>query len=55
MTRRDAICYSLSAGLTALRYPASVATKIGKAQCQIGDCDWSIEPADDAQAFAMAK
>lgn len=55
MTRRDAVRYSFSAGLTALWYPASSATKIGAARFQIGACDWSIGLAGDIRAFAVAK
>ncbi|WP_461064301.1 sugar phosphate isomerase/epimerase family protein [Spirosoma horti] len=55
MTRRDAIRYSVGAGLTALSYPVFSETKLTKARFQIGACDWSIGPAGDILAFAVAK
>lgn len=55
MTRRDAIRYSVGAALTALSYRAFSETKIDKARFQIGACDWSIGPAGDIKAFAVAK
>ena len=55
INRRDAIRYSLGAGLTALAYPALSARAGVAARFKIGACDWSIGPAGDPKAFAVAK
>jgi L-ribulose-5-phosphate 3-epimerase len=55
MNRRNALCYSLGAGLAALTYPVFSQTKTAKARFQIGACDWSIGPAGDIKAFDVAK
>ncbi|GAB2599388.1 sugar phosphate isomerase/epimerase family protein [Spirosoma areae] len=55
MNRRNAIRYSLGAGLTALTYPALATLPNSSARFKIGACDWSIGPAGDINSFAMAK
>lgn len=57
MNRRDALSYSLGAGLTALAYPVlSVGvTPTASTRFRIGACDWSIGPAGDINTFAVAK
>ena len=55
MNRRDALHYSLSAGFSALAYPAFCETKRVKTRFNIGACDWSIGPAGDIKAFEVAK
>ncbi len=57
MNRRQALRYSLGAGLTALAYPtlAAVSTPAPGNRFRIGACDWSIGPAGAIDAFAVAK
>lgn len=57
MNRRDALCYSVGAGLTALAYPAlsTARTPPSSTRFRIGACDWSIGPAGDVSSFAVAK
>ena len=55
MNRRDALRYSLGAGLTALAYPALSELPAPAARFRIGACDWSIGPAGDINTFAVAK
>lgn len=57
MNRRDALRYSVGAGLTALAYPALSALPMSTASARfrIGACDWSIGPAGDVGSFAVAK
>ncbi len=56
MNRRNVFRYSVAAGLTALAAPASFARLADpKARFQIGACDWSIGPAGDNRAFAVAR
>lgn len=55
MNRRDALRCSVSAGLTALAYPALSGLPTLNARFKIGACDWSIGPAGDMGAFAVAK
>ena len=55
MTRRDALRYSLGAGLTALSYPDFSEARPANARFNIGACDWSIGPAGDINAFEVAK
>lgn len=54
MNRRDALRYSLGAGLTALAYPA-LSLKTADSRFKVGACDWSIGPAGDVNAFSLAK
>lgn len=57
MNRRDALRYSLGAGLTAFSCPALSVTSAQPpdARFRIGACDWSIGPAGNVGTFAMAK
>ncbi|SOD96585.1 sugar phosphate isomerase/epimerase family protein [Spirosoma fluviale] len=55
MNRRDALRYSLGAGLSALTYPTFGQTKVANNRFRIGACDWSIGPAGDIKSFAIAK
>ncbi|QJW92092.1 sugar phosphate isomerase/epimerase [Spirosoma taeanense] len=60
MNRRDALRYSLGTGLAVLSYPAQAAINNRewlslKSRFRIGACDWSIGPAGDSNAFAVAK
>lgn len=57
MNRRDALRYSLSAGLSTLAYPAlsNFPALAAGSRFRIGACDWSIGPAGDVGAFAVAK
>lgn len=55
MNRRDALRVSFGAGLTALTYPILAETKTNTSRFKIGACDWSIGPAGDINAFAVAK
>ncbi|MBC3790221.1 sugar phosphate isomerase/epimerase family protein [Spirosoma utsteinense] len=54
MNRRDALRYSLGAGLTALACPA-LPREIAGSRFRVGACDWSIGPAGDVNAFSVAK
>ena len=57
MNRRNALRYSLGAGLTALAYPALSAAQVSApgSRFRIGACDWSIGPAGDVGSFSVAK
>jgi L-ribulose-5-phosphate 3-epimerase len=55
MNRRDALRVSLGAGFTALAYPIVAEIKTKTSRFKIGACDWSIGPAGDINAFAVAK
>ena len=57
MNRRNALRYSLGAGLTALAYPALAAAQVSvpNSRFRIGACDWSIGPAGDVGSFSVAK
>lgn len=55
MNRRNALRYSVSAGLATLAYPALSEIKSVKPRFSIGACDWSIGPAGDINTFSMAK
>ena len=57
MNRRDALRYSLGAGITALAHPALsvMPATAPAARFRIGACDWSIGPAGDINTFAVAK
>ena len=57
MNRRNALRYSLGAGLTAIAYPALSAARVSVpgSRFRIGACDWSIGPAGDVGSFAVAK
>ena len=55
MNRRNALKYSLGAGLIALTYPAFSAIRPTKSRFYIGACDWSIGPAGDVNSFETAK
>ncbi|WP_080237602.1 sugar phosphate isomerase/epimerase family protein [Spirosoma rigui] len=54
MTRRDALRWSLGAGITALAYPTWSLAAAGS-RFRVGACDWSIGPAGDINAFTVAK
>ncbi|QHV95439.1 sugar phosphate isomerase/epimerase family protein [Spirosoma endbachense] len=55
MNRRNAIRYSLGAGLVGLSSPSWPTEAPQKSRFRIGACDWSIGPAGDSNSFAMAK
>jgi L-ribulose-5-phosphate 3-epimerase len=55
MNRRNAIRYSLGAGLVGLSFPSWPTDTAQKSRFRIGACDWSIGPAGDSNSFAMAK
>ena len=55
MNRRNALRYSVGAGLAALAYPALSENKFVKSRFTIGACDWSIGPAGDINTFEVAK
>ena len=55
MNRRNALRFSVSAGLAALAYPAFSDKKPVKPRFKIGACDWSIGPAGDINTFEVAK
>ena len=57
MNRRDALRYSLSAGLSTLACPAlfGFPALAADSRFRIGACDWSIGPAGGVGAFAVAK
>ncbi|QIP11431.1 sugar phosphate isomerase/epimerase [Spirosoma aureum] len=55
MNRRNAIRYSLGAGLVGLSFPSWSTDTAQKSRFRIGACDWSIGPAGDSNSFAMAK
>jgi L-ribulose-5-phosphate 3-epimerase len=54
MNRRDALRWSLGAGLTALACP-TLSLAASSARFRVGACDWSIGPAGDINAFSVAK
>ena len=55
MNRRDALRYSLGAGLTVLSDPDFSEAGPANARLSIGACDWSIGPAGNINAFEVAK
>jgi L-ribulose-5-phosphate 3-epimerase len=54
MNRRDALRWSLGAGVTALAYP-TLSLVTASTRFRVGACDWSIGPAGDINAFSVAK
>ncbi|MBD2702533.1 sugar phosphate isomerase/epimerase [Spirosoma sp. BT702] len=55
MNRREALRYTLGAGLAALTQPAWSKWESAENRFKIGACDWSIAPAGDINSFAIAK
>lgn len=54
MNRRNALRWSLGAGITALAYPI-LTSSTAVSRFRVGACDWSIGPAGDINAFSVAK
>lgn len=55
MNRRNALQYAIGGGLVALTNPVSARLLESNSRFRIGACDWSIGPAGDINAFAVAK
>lgn len=55
MNRRDAVRYSLGAGLATLAYPVLSVGAAPMPRFRIGACDWSIGPPGDINAFDVAR